>query len=134
MTDVHAAIGLAQIDRLPQFTSRRRANAEYYNANINSVITPKSLDGQGHVWHQYTIRVNGGRDRDLAVKHLNESGVGTGIFYPVPAHQHDYMRDIVGDVRLPVAERLSQEVISIPVHPQLSQEDLEKIVGEVNAL
>ena len=134
MTDVHAAIGLAQIDRLPQFTSRRRANAEYYNANINSVITPKSLDGQGHVWHQYTIRVNGGRDRDLAVKHLNESGVGTGIFYPVPAHQHDYMRDIVGDVRLPVAERLSQEVISIPVHPQLSQEDLEKIVAEVNAL
>ncbi|MGD2050501.1 MAG: DegT/DnrJ/EryC1/StrS family aminotransferase, partial [Chloroflexota bacterium] len=110
------------------------ANAEYFNANINSVITPKSLDDCGHVWHQYTIRVNNGRDRDRAVKQLNEGGVGTGIFYPVSAHQHDYMRDIVGDVHLPVAERLSQEVISIPVHPQLSHDDLEKIVTEVNAL
>jgi perosamine synthetase len=134
MTDVHAAIGLAQIDRLPQFTSRRKANAEYFNANIKSVITPKSLDDYGHVWHQYTIRVNSSRDRDLAVKQLNEAGVGTGIFYPVPAHRHDYMRDIVGDVHMLVAERLSQEVISIPVHPQLSQEELEKIVVEVNAL
>jgi perosamine synthetase len=84
--------------------------------------------------HQYTVRVNDGRDRDAAVKKLNDAGVGTGIFYPVPAHQQDYIRQRLGDVSLPVAERLAKEVISLPVHPQLSQADLEAIVAEVNKL
>jgi perosamine synthetase len=134
MTDLCAAIGLAQIDRLEAFTAKRRANAAYLSARIESVTTPGVKDGYDHVWHQYTIRVNGERERDAAVKQLTEAGIGTGIFYPVPAHQQDYMREIVGEVRLPVAERLAKEVISLPVHPQLSQADLDVIVTEVNRL
>jgi dTDP-4-amino-4,6-dideoxygalactose transaminase len=134
MTDLCAAIGLAQLDRLEDFTARRRANAAYFNSTIESVSTPKVKEGYGHVWHQYTVRVDGGRDRDAAVKQLNDAGVGTGVFYPVPAHQQDYMREIVGDVRLPIAEQLANEVISLPVHPQLSQDDLAKIAAEVNKL
>ena len=80
------------------------------------------------------VDVASGRDRDAAVKQLNDAGVGTGVFYPVPAHQQDYMREIVGVVPLPVAEQLAKEVISLPVHPQLSQADLETIVREVNKL
>ena len=64
MTDLHAAIGLAQMERLAPFTEKRRNNARYLSEHINSVITPKVKDGYGHVWHQYTIRVDGGRDRD----------------------------------------------------------------------
>jgi dTDP-4-amino-4,6-dideoxygalactose transaminase len=134
MTDLHAAIGLAQMERLPGFNARRRFNAEYFNAKIESVITPKVKDGYGHVWHQYTIRVNGGRDREAAVKHLNDNGVGTGVFYPVPCHQQGYVREMIGEVSLPVTERLAREVISLPVHPGLTQADLEKIVLEVNRL
>jgi len=135
MTDLHAAIGLAQIERLEEFTAKRRANAAYLNAHIKSVITPKVRDGYEHVWHQYTIRVDGGRDRDAAVKQLNDAGVGTGIFYPVPANKQTHLVEMgLGDVSLPVAERLAQEVISLPVHPQLSQADLETIVTEVNKL
>jgi len=134
MTDLHAAIGLAQMDRLDEFTEKRRANAAYLNANIESVITPKVKDGYGHVWHQYTVRVDQGRDRDAAMKQLNETGIGTGVFYPVPAHQQGYMRAIVGDLRLPVAEQLAKEVISLPVHPLLAPDDLLKIVTEVNRL
>jgi perosamine synthetase len=134
MSDLHAAIGLAQLDRLADFTEKRRRNAAYFNENIHSVITPTVKEGYGHVWHQYTIRVDGGRDRDAAVKQLNAAGVGTGIFYPVPVHQQGYMREIIGDVHLPVAEQLAKEVISLPVHPQLSQDDLETIVREVNKL
>ncbi len=119
MTDLCAAIGLTQLDRLEEFTTRRRANAQYLNSKLESVITPKVKEGYGHVFHQYTIRVDGARDRDAAAKQLNEAGVGTGIFYPVPAHQQEYMREIVGSVQLPVAEKLAQEVISLPVHPQL---------------
>lgn len=135
MSDLHAAIGLVQIDRLDEFTARRRANAAYLNAHITSVITPKVKPGYEHVWHQYTIRVDGGRDRDAAVKQLNEAGVGTGIFYPVPANRQTYLLEMgLGGETLPVAERLAKEVISLPVHPQLSQTDLEQIVEAVNAL
>ena len=85
-------------------------------------------------WNQYTIRVDGGRDRDEAVKRLNDAGIGTGIFYPVPAHQQQYMCEIVGEVKLPVAEQVAKEVVSLPVHPQLSQADLDAVVTEVNKL
>lgn len=132
MTDLCAAIGLAQLDRFEDFTAKRRANAAYLNANLKSVITPKVKEGYEHVWHQYTIRVKG--DRDAAVKQLTDAGVGTGIFYPVPAHQQGYIVEKLGSVSLPVAEQLAKEVISLPVHPQLSQSDLETIVAEVNNL
>lgn len=134
MSDLHAAIGLAQMDRLEKFTQARIHNAQYLNANLKTVVTPKVKDGYGHVWHQYTIRLDGGRDRDAAVKQLADAGVGTGIFYPVPAHQQDYMRVLAGEYHLPVAEKLAKEVISLPVHPQLSEADLETIVTEVNKL
>ena len=134
MSDLHAAIGLAQMDRLEEFTAKRRANAAYLSAHIESVVTPRVREGCEHVWHQYTVRVDGGRDRDAAVRQLNEAGVGTGIFYPVPAHQHAYVRDVVGEVSLPVTERLAQEVVSLPVHPGLSQADLEQIVAAVNGI
>ncbi|MDY6846710.1 MAG: DegT/DnrJ/EryC1/StrS family aminotransferase [Chloroflexota bacterium] len=134
MSDLHAAIGLAQMQRLKAFKVARQYNAKYLNENINSVITPKVKPNYEHVWHQYTIRVDGDRDRDAAVKQLNEAGIGTGIFYPVPVHQQGYMRDIVGDYHLPIAEKLAKQVISLPVHPQVSQDDLEKIVTEVNKL
>jgi dTDP-4-amino-4,6-dideoxygalactose transaminase len=79
--------------------------------------------------------VDRGRDRDAAAKQLNGAGVGTGIFYPVPANKQAHLVKMgLGDVSLPVAERLAEEVISLPVHPQLGQADLETIVAEVNKL
>jgi perosamine synthetase len=135
MTDLHAAIGLAQIDRLEEFTNRRRENARRLTEGIRSVVTPKVRDGYRHVWHQYTVRVDQGRDRDEAVKKLTEAGIGSGIFYPVPANKQAHLMDMgLGDVSLPVAEKAAQEVISIPVHPQLSQDDLDTIIKEVNQL
>ncbi len=135
MTDLHAAIGLVQIDRLADFTARRRANAAYLSAHIDSVCTPGVRPGYGHVWHQYTVRVDRGRDRDAAVKQLNDAGVGTGIFYPVPANRQAHLAALgLRYQSLPVAEQLAREVISLPVHPGLSPEDLAKIVLEVNKL
>jgi dTDP-4-amino-4,6-dideoxygalactose transaminase len=134
LSDLHAAIGVAQMDRLADFTAKRRANAAYLNGHITAVITPQVKDGYGHVWHQYTIRMPAGRDRDAAVKQLGEAGVGTGVFYPVPAHLQSYVRDLLGDIHLPITEQLAREVISLPVHPHLSQADLEQIVAAVNRL
>ena len=79
--------------------------------------------------------MDGGRDRDAAVKQLTEAGVGTGIFYPVPAYRQAHLVAMgLGELRLPVTEQVVKEVISLPVHPQLSQADLEKITAEVNRL
>src|SRR5438093_641402 len=135
MTDLHAAVGLAQIERLDALTAQRRANADHLSAHIESVITPRAPAGYAHAWHQYTIRINGGRSRDEAVQQLNAAGVGTGIFYPIPAHRQQHIVQMgLGDVSMPVAEQLAREVISLPVHPLLSQADLDTIVSAVNQL
>lgn len=134
MTDLHASIGLVQFDRLESFMKAREANAAFLNKTITSVITPKVKPGYKHVWHQYTIRVQK-RDRDEAVKMLNDAGVGTGIFYPVPAYsQKPFLDAGFTQKPLPVTEKLVKEVISLPVHPQLTQSDLETIVSAVNKL
>jgi len=142
LSDLHAAIGLVQLQRLQEFTQKRRANASYLNTHIQNpkVITPSQFNGKvetnpaGHVWHQYTVRIVN-TDRDQAIKSLTNSGIGTGIFYPVPAHQQNHIRELgLGDVSLPVTEKMAEQVLSLPVHPQLSQTDLETIVEAVNSL
>jgi perosamine synthetase len=130
MSEIHAAIARVQLTKLGEFTSMRRANAAYLNRRLHTVRTPEPADG--HVWHQYTIRVEAGRDE--AVAKLNEAGIGTGIFYPNPAHTVHHVRRIIGLCRLPVTEKAAKQVISIPVHPALSDNDLGRIVTEVNRL
>lgn len=140
LSDLHAAIGLCQLDRLEGFVAQRQANAACFDAQIESVTKPKTAPGFDHVWHQYTVRVNGrgrvngGRSRAEALEQLTRAGVGTGIFYPTPAHKQAHIRHLVGDVTLPVAEQCAEEVFSIPVHPQLSEVDVESIVATVNQL
>jgi dTDP-4-amino-4,6-dideoxygalactose transaminase len=134
MTDLHAAIALAQLDRLDELAARRQANAAYFSSNITSVSTPQVREGCSHAWHQYTVRVDGGRDRDQALQTLHAAGVGAGIYYPVPVHQQDYIQEIVGQLRLPVAEQAAAEVVSLPVHPALNDQDLGAIVEAVNRL
>jgi perosamine synthetase len=134
MSDLHAAIGLAQFDRLNDFNKKRQYNAQFLNEKLTTVITPKVKPDYKHVWHQYTIRLDGDRDRDAAIETLNQAGIGTGVFYPVPVHQQGYIKEMIGEQSLPVAEKLAKEVISLPVHPQVSQDDLDTIVKEVNKL
>lgn len=130
MTEMAAALGLAQLSRLPDLNERRRANAGYLSRHLRGVITPGERQGCHHVYHQYTVRVPSGRDRLAAV--LKEGGVETAVFYPTPVHRQALYRERGYDLSLPVAERLSRQVLSLPVHPSLSQEDLETIVAAVN--
>jgi perosamine synthetase len=135
ISDLHAAIGLVQIERLEHFTEARKANAAFLNSHITRFKTPGVRPGYEHVWHQYTVRVEPGTDRDAAVKKLNEAGVGTGIFYPIPAYRQAHLVAMgFGNLSLPVTERMVKEVISLPVHPQLSQMDLDTIVEGANKL
>lgn len=133
MTDVHAAIGLEQLKKLERFNAARQANAAFLSEHLTGVEVPQAPEGYVHVYHQYTVRVPDGR-RDALVQHLQEKGIGFGIYYPVPVHQQSYYVNELGyDQSLPEAERAAQEVLSLPVHPGLSPADLEQIVDAVNS-
>jgi perosamine synthetase len=133
MTDVHAAIGLAQLLKLEKFNQARRQNAAYLSQCLEGVQVPFVPEGSQHVYHQYTLRVPEGR-RDSLRTHLQEKGVGSEVYYPVPVHKQTfYVEELGYDLSLPVAEQAALEVLSLPVHPALSQADLEVIVSNVNA-
>ncbi len=132
MTDIHAAIGLAQLQKLERFNQARIANAQYLSSHLRGVVTPEVPSGYRHVFHQYTVRVPDGR-RDALLDHLKERGVGTGVYYPVPVHQQSFYTQELGyHLRLPESERAAAEVLSLPVHPALCHDDLETIVSAVN--
>ncbi len=132
MTDVHAAIGLAQLRKLEQFNHQRLANAHYLSEKLRGVQTPVIPEGNQHVFHQYTIRVPDGK-RDTLMEHLSTLKIMSGVYYPVPIHQQTYYVHELGySLSLPEAEKATQEVLSLPVHPALSQSDLKTIVAAVN--
>jgi dTDP-4-amino-4,6-dideoxygalactose transaminase len=133
MTDLHAAVGLAQMQKLAGFNARRRENAAFFNQHITRAITPSEPEGYRHVWHQYTVRVTH-TDRDQAVEKLKEAGVGTGIFYPVPVYRQKVYLDRGYTDCLPITEEVTRQVISLPVHPALSEADRETIVKAVQSL
>jgi len=131
MTDIHAAIGLAQLDKLPAFNARRIAIAGRYTQSLQGVVTPWQRPGATHVFHQYTLRV---LKRDAFVERLRELGVGTGVYYPIPVHRQQPFIDLgYGDQSFPVSEALCEEVVSIPVHPGLSDEEVDTVIAAVNA-
>ena len=133
MTDIAAAIGRAQLAKLDRFNQRRRRNASVLDealAGIDGVVTPTERRGYHHVYHQYTVRVAGDRDRFQAV--LSDLGVGSAIHYEVPVHRQPLYRDLgYGDVSMPEAERAAAQVVSLPVHPALTDGDLDRIVEAV---
>jgi dTDP-4-amino-4,6-dideoxygalactose transaminase len=128
MTDIHAAIGRVQLAKLAGWTTQRQHNAAFLTKNISGVITPPVADGAVHVYHQYTIRVVG-LNRDAFAEQLTKNGVGNGVYYPTPIHR---LPSFGLSLDLPITEQVAKECLSLPVHPSLSQGDLEKIVTVVN--
>jgi len=131
MTDISAAIGLAQLPKLPAFNERRRAIAARYDEELRGVLTPSVRAGVTHAYHQYTLRVN---ERDAFAEALKVRGVGSAIYYPIPVHrQKPFLAIGYGHEALPVTDRLTAEVLSIPVHPSLSDDEVSAVIDAVNA-
>lgn len=136
MTDIHAAIGRVQLTKVGGWTEQRQANARFLDENLRGVVVPQVAAGAVHVYHQYTIRVEAGAvERDRMVSALREEyQIGSGVYYPIPNHRLESLAPYAPGLELPVTEVAAQQVISLPVHPSLSQGDLERIVEAVNAL
>jgi dTDP-4-amino-4,6-dideoxygalactose transaminase len=151
MTEIQAAIGLEQMKKLEEFNEHRIANAQFLTERLKgSLQTPVARPGHRHVYHQYTIRVPG--DRDRWAEALHARGIGTGVHYPLPIYQQPFYqgaaarfrisspdeaanrRDETLDLHLPETEMAAKQVLSLPVHPALSEDDLVTIVREVLTL
>ena len=133
MTDIAAAIGLAQLDKIDDFNNTRIENAKYLNdglKDVDGIVTPYCAHGSKHVYHQYTIRVENG-DRDDWVDLINEYGVGTGIHYPIPLYYQPIYRTFGIEGDCPNSEFAADNVISLPVHPSLTKEDLDLVIEAV---
>ena len=128
MTDISASIGLVQLKKLGDFTTKRQNNAEYLSKGlkgIDGITIPTVRQNCEHVFHQYTIRTD---DRDELVQMLNENSVGTGVYYPIPTHKQPFYQELGYNETLPESERAANEVVSLPVHPSVSQNELDIII------
>jgi perosamine synthetase len=128
MTDIAAAIGIVQLGKLEKFTKNRQINAGILSdglKEISGLVPPVTTEGCSHVFHQYTIRA---KNRDKFAAFLKKKEIDTGIYYPIPIHRQPFYRDLGYKDFLPVSEKTVEEVLSLPVHPGLSRDDLQKIV------
>lgn len=126
LTDLGAAIGLVQLRKLDGWNDKRRANARRLNEGLKDagLGLPEERAGTTHVFHQYTVRAP---DRDALMARLKAAGIGYGIYYPKPLHGYPHLAHLKRH-DTPEADRAAREVLSLPVHPALSEKDLERVV------
>jgi len=138
MTELQAAIGLPQLARADALIERRQRNAARLTdglAGVDGLALPMVRTGRSHVWHQYTVRITDearlGRDDFTAA--LADRGIGCGVYYPKLVFDYDCYRDhprvVAGN--FPVAIRATEQVVALPVHPQLTEAELDQIVTTV---
>jgi len=128
MTDIAAAIGLEQLKKLPKNIEMRQKNAHYFDVHLSSVEIPYVIPRAKHAYHQYTVK---SKNRNLLMQNLKKNEIGYGIYYPQPLHTYLHLKKYAHK-DLKTSELLANEVISLPVHPALESEDLQRIVSVVN--
>jgi perosamine synthetase len=138
MTELQAALGVAQMARLPDIVEARRRNARLMTeglSGIEGLLLPVEPPGRWHVYHQYTVRVtpDARLTRDELRRLLEANEIGCGVYYPRPVFDYDCFRD---DPRIakgptPKAAQLATEVLSLPVHPKLADADLDRVIETV---
>ena len=131
---LQAAILKVKLNYLDEYTRKRNEAAAYYDETlkgINGLELPRRAPNSTHVFHQYTIKVEG--KRNGLKEHLASAGIPTMIYYPVPLHmQNAYRQKDFGEGSFPVTEKLSKSVLSLPIHTEMNDEQLEFITGVVS--
>ncbi|PIC85451.1 transcriptional regulator [Sporosarcina sp. P20a] len=134
LDEMQAAVLSVKLPHLPIWSEDRRKHAAYYTEKLNEVlgdrvVTPVEIEGNYHVFHQYTLRVE---RRDELQSYLKEQGVSTMIYYPIPLHMQPVFKDLgykVGD--LPETEKAAQEALSLPMFPELKREQQDYIIDKI---
>jgi len=134
LSDVAAAIGLCQLDKLERNTARRREIAARYDDAFADlpVETPITPEGRTHVFHQYTVDV--GPQRDAIVTALSAAGVSTGIYYPIPVNRQPYVLERGISADLPVTDVVSERTLSLPMFPTMTETEHDQVISAVRAI
>lgn len=134
LTDLQAAIAVEQLKKAGRFTAARQKNAAAFNEglkDIKGIVLPATAKDRTHVYHQYTIRVTGDCkvDRQTIIDKLKEHDVFPGVYYPKGLHEFAHVQKYgykVGD--FPVTEQAAKEVLSLPIHPRVTADDIKLII------
>ncbi|MDH5806612.1 MAG: DegT/DnrJ/EryC1/StrS family aminotransferase [Candidatus Methanomethylicaceae archaeon] len=130
MTEINAAIGIAQLKKLPKFLEKRAENAKILLELLENskAILPKVPKYSIHNWYLFTIRLRNLEEREDLKNKLRENGIAATVYYPTPIHKLPYYSSIgYGELKLENSEIASETVLSLPVHPLVKKEDLEKM-------
>lgn len=136
MTDMQAAVGLAQLKKLPEFTRKRQKNAGQLDAELKvlpQIITPYVAPETTHSYHQYTIQLPPEVNRDKFVQALKDRQIGSSINYPTPLHQQPALKQY-SPGNIIEAEQFSTRCVSLPVHPKVGPDDIKKVAYEIKKL
>jgi dTDP-4-amino-4,6-dideoxygalactose transaminase len=131
MTDLAAAIGLAQFDKLERNTARRRQIAARYDEAFAElpVRRPITPDGRTHVFHQSTVDV--GEARDAILADLRADGIGADVYYPLPVHRQEYIMERGLHAELPVTDAAAARTLALPMFPGLKEDDQSTVMTAV---
>ncbi|MTD55138.1 DegT/DnrJ/EryC1/StrS family aminotransferase [Amycolatopsis pithecellobii] len=137
-TDLQAAIGRAQLPHLPAWQRRRAEVAARYDralATVPGVVLPPRPAGGGHAWHLYPVRITAPYplSRDALAAALSSRGVGTSVHF-IPVHHFSYFRALLGAQmcrQLPVADRVARQLLSLPMHPGLTDSDIDYVCDQI---
>jgi perosamine synthetase len=130
---MQCAIGEVQLAHLPDWIKARRRVASLYRKHLGDakqVLLPVEAPWAKHVYYVYTIRVPSG-ERDGLRDHLNSRGIATGIYYPTPVHAQPAITGGKRPAKMPVTDRIVGEILSLPMHPGLTEAQVRRIAGEV---
>ena len=130
LDEIQAAILRVKLKRMKRFNELRNSNAHLYSRMFEGTgVTPPFEDGNGmHVYHQYTVKTG---DREKIIEALAKEGIASAIYYPVPLHQQDVYKNNYQGLSLPITEKVSQEVLSLPIFPELTEEEIKKVVSTI---
>jgi dTDP-4-amino-4,6-dideoxygalactose transaminase len=138
MDPLQCALLRVKLPHYNSYSERRRANAAYYTEKLSSLpnlpsklILPTAMADREHIWNQYTLRILGEGKRDDLKRHLTARNIGSEIYYPVPLHAQECFAYVTRKSPCPSATRLSEEVLSIPVFPELRREQLDDVVAAI---
>lgn len=133
ITDIQCALGVSQMDRLPEFLEKRKQIAKRYNeafAANEQIQLPYQKEGCDNAWHLYVIRIKNGKRKEIFEK-LRAAGIGVNVHY-IPVYQHPYYRTHgYAEVTCPNAEEYYKECISLPMYPDLKEEEQEYVIEKV---
>ena len=136
---LQAALLRAKLGHLPVYIAKRRANAATYLERLaestpvreGRLLLPSEMSGRTHTWNQFTLRVTNGK-RDALMEHLAANQIGSAIYYPVPLHRQECFSNLAGvEAGLPICEKMADEVLSIPIYPELSTEQIDHVINTI---